>query len=72
MGEGSWPKYTITAMLGVIAGVAGMFGNITITSQSRVAALEVRAAELSDTMRRIENKIDRLTDRKKDHDAPIP
>lgn len=60
----TWPKYTITALLGVIAGIASVFGNITITSQSRIAALEVRAAEQVETMRRIELKIDKLTERK--------
>lgn len=59
-----WPKYTITAMMGVIVGLASVFGNITITSQSRIAALEVQSATQIEALRRIEHKLDKLTERK--------
>jgi hypothetical protein len=60
----TWPKYTITALLGIVVGIGGAFGNITITSQSRIAALEFRAAETAATVRRIEDKLDKLNERK--------
>jgi len=72
MDTGSWPKYTITAMLGVIVGISSVFGNITITSQSRVAALEVRALEAAEAMRRIESKIDKLHEGRIKPHAQIP
>ena len=53
-----WAKYTVTAAIGVLAGLAATFANITISSQSRVAAIESHVLHLDKTLARIEGKID--------------
>jgi hypothetical protein len=51
-------KYSLTALAGAVIGMIGTFGKMTISNNSRVAAIEVTLAVTTETLRRIEGKID--------------
>lgn len=55
----NWQKYTITAILGIIAGVMTTFTHTTIDNTSRIAALEATSQLTISSLGRIEAKLDR-------------
>lgn len=60
MSTDSWAKHTLTAVLGVCIGVVATLSNMTINNASRLSALEENKATMTETLRRIELKVDSL------------
>ncbi len=58
---GTWPRYTLTAFAGLVAGLMATYSSITISNQSRIAAVEAISQQNQDSLRRIETKLDKLT-----------
>lgn len=56
----SWPRYTLTGFIGLVAGLMTTYTSMTISNQSRIAALEAISQANTETLRRIEAKLDRV------------
>lgn len=57
----TWQKYTITALLGCVAGLAAVYGNTTINNAYRLSSVEAYQASTVESLRRIELKVDQLS-----------
>jgi hypothetical protein len=53
----NWPKYTITAILGLVVGLVTTFTNETISNTSRIAGLEVMQKRTLEVLDRIEVRL---------------
>lgn len=60
----SWPKYTLTAFAGLVAGLMATFTHMTISNAARVSALEADFRHVDVQLQRIEDKLDKINGRK--------
>ncbi len=64
MNDENWRRYTMTAIVGLIAGIVTTFTGMTISNTSRIAAMENEQQNIRNTLTRIENKLDQAFQRK--------
>lgn len=70
----SWPRYTLTGFAGLVAGLMATYTSLTVQNQSRIAAIEAVQGQTTESLRRIEAKLDQIPHtqpRGKQH-APTP
>ena len=63
MDSATWPKYTLTAMIGLIAGVITTFTSMTLQNSGDISALKAQNIVTTATLLRIEGKLTEIDNR---------